>query len=295
MSSRNIRLFVPTAAVVAVAVRTAASIALALGVLLSTPSCANAPDDIQFAEIGGHRTAYRVLGAGKPAIVMITGSGDTMATLEDVASELATTTTVILYDRAGYGGSDAVAGARDAEAATRELSALLEQSGVSGPYVLAGHSVGGLYAEYFAAQHPDQVMGVVLEDSRPADFTRRCEDAGVSACTFPASMAWALPEGGRAELAALSRTIDQVEHIRPRAGPTLILSRTTPANASAFDIIWSTAQRDLAVRYPGAHQLVAEDSGHYIHVDQRTWFVASVRSFVEQLRVQRLNESDVRT
>jgi pimeloyl-ACP methyl ester carboxylesterase len=269
--------------------------ALALGVLLSVASCATTPPNVRFADIDGHRIAYRLLGAGEPAIVMIAGLGDSMTTFEDVASELATTTTVILYDRAGYGGSDAVAGARDAEAATRELSALLEQSGVSGPYVLVGHSVGGLYAEHFAAQHPDQVMGVVLEDSRPADFSYRCEDAGISPCTLPASMAWTLPEGGRAELAALPMTVDQVERIRPRAGPTLILSRTTPANASAFDTIWSTAQRDLAARYPGAHQLVAEDSGHYIHVDQRTWFVASVRRFVEQLRVQRLNESEVRT
>jgi pimeloyl-ACP methyl ester carboxylesterase len=278
----------PLARLAANAVRKTARAALALGMLLSAASCATAPRDVRFADAGGHRIAYRVLGAGEPTIVMIAGLGDGMATFQDVASELATTATVILYDRAGYGGSDAAAGARDAQAAERELSAVLEQSGVSGPYVLVGHSLGGLYAEYFAAGHPDQVLGVVLEESRPADFTRRCEDAGISACAFPASLAWTLPEGGRAELAALPTTVNEIERIRTvYGGPTLVLSRPAPANPSAFDVLWSTAQRDLAARYPGARRRVAEGGGHYIHLDQRAWFVESVRVFVNEARMQR--------
>lgn len=288
MSSRRKQSLARMAAFVATAVRTAASVALALGMLLSSASCATEPRDVRFADVDGHRIAYRVLGAGGPAIVMIAGLGDGMATFQDIAPELATAATVILYDRAGYGGSDATAGARDAEAVERELSALLGQSGVSGPYVLVGHSLGGLYAEYFAAQHPDQVLGVVLEESRPADFTRRCEDAGISSCTLPASMAWTLPEGGRAELTALPMTISEVERLRTtHRRPTLILSRPIPANPSAFDVLWSTAQRDLAVRYPGARQLVAEGGGHYIHLDQRSWFVESVRAFINEARAQR--------
>lgn len=276
------------AVLVAAAVRKAASMALALGMVLSAASCETASRDVRFAHVDCHRIAYRVFGAGEPTIVMIAGLGDGMATFQDVAPELAATATVILYDRAGYGGSDATEGARDAEAAGRELSAVLEQSGVSGPYVLVGHSLGGLYAEYFAAQHPDQVLGVVLEESRPADFTHRCEAAGITPCTLPTSMAWTLPEGGRAELAGLPMTVSEVEGINTARGlPTLVLSRPTPANPSAFDVLWTTTQRDLAARYPGARQLVAEDGGHYIHVDQHAWFVASVRAFINEARAQK--------
>lgn len=254
---------------------------LALALLLGASSCATAPRDVRFAEAHGHRTAYRVLGAGAPTIVLISGLGDGMTTYQDVARDLATTATVILYDRSGYGGSDTTTGPRDAEAAERELSALLEQSGASGPYVLVGHSLGGLYAEYFTARHPDQVLGVVLEESRPADFTHRCESAGISSCTPPASMAWTLPEGGRAELASLPMTESEVEQARTAHGrPVLVLSRSLPSNPSAFDVLWSSAQRDLAARYPGARQFVAGGAGHYIHRDQRTWFVASVRAFI---------------
>jgi pimeloyl-ACP methyl ester carboxylesterase len=283
MSSRQIQSLSPLAAFVATAVRAAARMAFALCVFVVAPSCATAPGDVRFANLDGHRIAYRVLGAGRPAIVMIAGLGDGMATFEDIAPELATTATVILYDRAGYGRSDATTGVRDAKAAERELSALLEQSGIEGPYVLVGHSLGGLYAEYFAAQHPDQVLGVVLEESRPADFTHRCEGAGISPCTLPAFLAWTLPEGGRAELAALPLTVSEVERVNTAHGrPMLVLSRPTPANPGAFEVLWSTAQRDLTARYPGARQLVAERGGHYIHLDQPAWFVESVGAFVKE-------------
>lgn len=282
MSSRQIQSLAPLTAFITAAVGPAARMALALCVLLVIPSCVTAPGDVRFADLDGHRIAYRVLGAGRPAIVMIAGLGDGMATFEDVAPELATTATVILYDRAGYGRSDATTGVRDAKAVERELSALLKQSGIDGPYVLVGHSLGGLYAEYFVAQHPDQVLGVVLEESRPADFTRRCEDAGISSCTLPSSLAWTLPQGGRAELAALPLTVGEVERVNTAHGrPMLVLSRPTPANAGAFEVLWSTAQRDLAARYVGARQLVAERGGHYIHLDQPAWFVESVRAFVK--------------
>ncbi len=277
-----------TTLLVTTAVRTTASMLLAIGMLFSAASCATAPRDARFAEVDSHRIEYRVLGSGRPTIVMLSGLGDGMATFQDVAPELATNATVILYDRAGYGGSDPTTGPHDAEAAARELSAVLEQSGVSGPYVLVGHSLGGLYAEYFAAQHPDQTLGIVLEESRPANFTRRCEDAGISSCTLPASLAWTLPEGGRAELASLTATVKEVERIGAAHGkPVLVLSRPLTANPGAFDVLWSTAQRDLAARYPGARQVVAEGGGHYIHRDQRAWFVETVRAFITHDLAQR--------
>lgn len=266
---------------VATAVRTTASILIAIGIVLSATSCATAPRDVRVADVDGHRIVYRVLGSGRPTIVMLSGLGDGMATFQDVASELATSATVILYDRAGYGGSDATTGLRDAEAIERELSAVLKQSGASGTYVLVGHSLGGLYAEYFMAQHPDQVLGLILEESRPADFTRRCEHAGISMCTLPTAMAWALPEGGRAELTSLPMAADEVEQIRTAHRiPVLVLSRSLAKNPSPFDVLWSTAQRDLTARYPSARQLVASSDGHYIHLNQHAWFVESVRGFL---------------
>lgn len=268
--------------------RMAVVAALAFGALFAMASCASTQSDLRFAHVEEHRIAYRVLGAGEPVVVMISGLGDGLATFDDAAAELAKSATVIVYDRAGYGGSDAVEGARDARAAERELSALLEQSGVSGPYVLLGHSVGGLYAEYYASQHPDEIAALILEDSRPGDFRRACEVAGVTMCAAPAAMAWTMPAGARAELAALVATEAQVEAISPLSGkPVLVLSRPAPAGANAFDAAWAISQSALAARYPGAHHLTAPTGGHYIHEDEAAWFVASIQAFLENADASR--------
>lgn len=137
-----------------------ALLALAGGTSLN----AAAPEDARTVTVDGHRVAFRVVGSGRPAIVLISGLGDGMATFQDIARELGKTHTVLIYDRAGYGGSDPGRGPRDASAAERELSGLLAQSGVAGPLILVGHSLGGLFAEYYAAKHPDQIAGLILED-----------------------------------------------------------------------------------------------------------------------------------
>ena len=74
-------------------------------------------------------------------------------------------TTVCVYDRAGRGWSDATDSPQDGAHIASDLHTLLDRADVLGPYVLAGHSFGGLYVQSFAAQFPDQVAGMVLLDS----------------------------------------------------------------------------------------------------------------------------------
>lgn len=241
--------------------------------------CAEAPADMRYAYADGHRVAYRVLGSGRPAIVMIAGLGDGMATFADVAPELARTATVIIYDRAGYGASERAAGVRDAAAAERELVALLAQSGVPAPYVLVGHSLGGLFAEYYAARHPGEIAGLILEESRPADFAQRCAAAGLTMCTPPAAAMKFAPVGAQQEATALSQTSAQVEAAgSASAAPVLVLSRHAKRGAGAFERTWNVEQTRLAARHTAAHR-IAPRGGHAIHQDASAWFVAAVRRF----------------
>lgn len=261
----------------------AGAIAVLAVILAVTGGRAIAADKVKTARVEGRTVAYRVLGSGGPVLVMISGLGDDMTSFQAVAAELSKDSTVILYDRAGYGGSARAPGARDAEAIDRELSAMLPQTGVKGPYILLGHSLSGQYAEYYAARHPDQVAGLILEEARPADFTHQCQAAGVKMCMAPSLLMAFLPSGAKAELAAAPATEAQVEAIGPvRGKPVLVLSRPLGANASPFDAAWAAGQARLAARYPGARHLIAAKSGHYLHVDQKDWFVTTVRAFVNQ-------------
>jgi pimeloyl-ACP methyl ester carboxylesterase len=260
------------------------AVVLAVATLFGASACSATPRDVRIAEVDGHQVAYRVMGSGKPVIVMLSGLQHGMATFQDVAPELARSATVIVYDRSGYGGSSNASGPRDAEGAERELSGLLEATGIPGPYVLAGHSLGGLFAEYYAARHPDQIAGLILEDSRPADFARRCGAAGVSMCSPLPEMVRGEPRAVQAEVLALPATEAQVESAGAVKGkPVLVMSRPAAVGATSFDTVWTTAQADLAARYPGSLHMIASAGGHYVHSDQRAWYVGAVKEFLSRL------------
>ena len=206
-----------------------------------------------------------------------------MATFQDAAKELGRGATVIIYDRSGYGSSEATSGPHDARKAERELSGVLAASGVAGPYVLVGHSLGGLYAEYYAAKHSEQIAGLVLEESRPADFSRRCEPIlGKSVCTPSGPLMWLMPRAARDEAGSLARVEEQVERVRlVRNKPVLVLSRAvTNGDRGTFDALWAKAQAALAGRYPASRHLSAPTESHYVHRDGSAWFIARVREFL---------------
>jgi pimeloyl-ACP methyl ester carboxylesterase len=93
-----------------------------------------------------------------------------------VQQQLAQSTRVCAYDRAGMGWSEAGPEPRDARQISSELHTLLKGADTEGPYVLVGHSYGGLYAQMYAARYSEEVAGVVLvESSHPEQFTRSPE------------------------------------------------------------------------------------------------------------------------
>jgi len=119
----------------------------------------------QLVDIGSHRLHLSCTGSGSPTVVLETGAGMVSAQLELVARAVAEGTRVCVYDRAGRGWSDPAETRQDATQIATDLHALLERGGVPGPYVVAGHSFGGLYVLTFADRYPDEVGGMVLIDS----------------------------------------------------------------------------------------------------------------------------------
>jgi pimeloyl-ACP methyl ester carboxylesterase len=116
-------------------------------------------------DVGGGRRLYiRSVGSGGPTVILEPGLGESARAMARwIAPDIARTTTVVVYDRAGHGRSDAEPAA-GADAA-RDLHILLERAHVPGPYVLAGHSLGGMFALSYARRYPAEVGGIVLLDS----------------------------------------------------------------------------------------------------------------------------------
>jgi pimeloyl-ACP methyl ester carboxylesterase len=119
----------------------------------------------QLVDVGGHRLHLHCTGSGSPTVVLEPGGGASSSDVAWIAPVVARDTTVCVYDRAGRGWSDATESPQDGTHIAADLHTLLDRAHVPGPYVLAGHSFGGLYVQSYAAQFPDQVAGMVLLDS----------------------------------------------------------------------------------------------------------------------------------
>jgi pimeloyl-ACP methyl ester carboxylesterase len=126
----------------------------------------------QLYEVGGHRLHLNCTGSGSPTVVLLGGMGETSAAWGLVQPAVDRATRVCSYDRAGQAWSDSAPGPEDGVRVAADLHILLSRAGESGPYVLAGHSVGGTYAMVYASEYPDDVAGLVLLDSAsPHQFT----------------------------------------------------------------------------------------------------------------------------
>jgi pimeloyl-ACP methyl ester carboxylesterase len=180
-----------------------------------------------------HQMHINCTGAGSPTVVMDAGLGGWSLDWSAVQPEIAQFTRVCSYDRAGLGWSEAGANPGDAQQAVAELHTLLANSGERGPFVVVGHSNGGLRAVLYAHAYPQEVAGVVLVDPTP-----RATDEERVAFLSPSEQSEYLalvqamqpqPEAGGIDLFALMRAL------RPFGVPRLLAD--TFLQASPYDYI----------------------------------------------------------
>lgn len=119
----------------------------------------------ELVDIGGRRLHLVCMGKGEPGVMLVSGMGGSFAAWGTFHDRIARFARVCVYDRAGIGWSDLADTPRTADAAARDLEALLEAAApFEEPPVLVGHSIGGLYAHRYARFRPDRVGGLVLID-----------------------------------------------------------------------------------------------------------------------------------
>jgi pimeloyl-ACP methyl ester carboxylesterase len=127
----------------------------------------------QLIDVGAGRRLYlSCAGSGNPTVVLVPGAGEPSSIWAWIAPDVARDTRVCVYDRAGRAWSDAAPSQQDGFAVAADLNALLTSAHESSPYVLVGHSFGGLYVRAFAARYPNPTAGIVLLDATdPHQFT----------------------------------------------------------------------------------------------------------------------------
>src|SRR5215208_5789528 len=124
------------------------------------------PPPGQLVDVGGYRLHINCTGTGAPTVVIVAGLGDWSTTWGGyVQPEVAKSTRVCTYDRPGLGWSEAAPLLGDAAQFAKELHTLLQNANIPGPYVMVGHSLGGLGVRVFVHEYASEVAGVVLVES----------------------------------------------------------------------------------------------------------------------------------
>jgi pimeloyl-ACP methyl ester carboxylesterase len=250
--------------------------------------------------IGARKLFLRCTGSGSPTVVF---QGGLTTDWVGVQAEVARTTRACSYDPANgpWGRSDPAPTPRTGRDVVADLHALLAAAKVPGPYVLVGHSDGGLFAQLYASKHPDQVRGLVLIDAVQQDYYAR----RISMLKTLFSRAeW------RATVRALQARPPEIvdpEQIdmetsqaqlrvalaaAPLRGmPLYVLTHgrvdqpdSDPRLNAADEHLWQTLQNELAALVPNSKHVIARRSGHDIQHEQPELVINAIREVVDVVR-----------
>jgi pimeloyl-ACP methyl ester carboxylesterase len=250
----------------------------------------------RLVDVGGHRLEVSVAGTGKPVVILEAGLGQHRDHWLAIQDSLSTLTTVIAYSRAGYGASDPSPERRTPLQIVSELRALLRALGQDGPYVLVGHSLGGVYVRVFASRHPEEVVGLVLVD--PTHERLDLEHSVLSPTYWPD--VWAVLDDYATEVGGGTRgEMEEFWSISrrgtlPEAWPlpdvpiVIITAMTVDTSWAGGSEIGLRMRRRIHTELfehmtRGVH-IVTTESGHNVHDDQPGLLAQSIRWVVNAVR-----------
>jgi pimeloyl-ACP methyl ester carboxylesterase len=264
------------------------------------------PPPGRLVDVGGHKLHIWCTGSGEPTVVLENGLGGSGLGWSFVQPEVARFTRVCSYDRAGTGYSDPGPSPRTARRIGQELAQLLDRTGIRGPLVLVGASIGGLFVRVFSSEHGERVVGLVLVDAshedqemdlpRIAPFVPFLSSVGVFrllGVSFggtgeslpPSVQRFARATAFRAS--AYQATADEGTHL-PESAAEVRASRRKLAIPVVVvtagrdpDPTWRSLQRDQVGLSERGCQVIAEQSGHAIALGQPQAVVDAIRAVVD--------------
>ena len=308
-------------------------VTLAAGAIAKSNLAKAHPAPGQLVDVGGYKMHIYCTGQGSSTVILGGGTLENSLFWAGVQPEVARYTRVCSYDRAGSGWSEPGPQPRTATIMAEELHTLLVNAHIEGPYVLVGHSMGGLLMRVYTYNYPEEVVGMIMVDSlhegqivRLPEIQKRLLQEGIRQVRMLALlrstnvMALApqfipnpgIPDDAYAQLQATTATseifetnvaelevmeasFNEVLALRIASFgdlPLIVLSaglkETTPSlsdaeNQQRLDE-WQALQSELVTLSTNSKQIIAEQSGHNIQLDQPELVIESIREMLDALR-----------
>jgi len=259
-------------------------------------------------DVGGYSIHMLCRGQGSPTVLIDAGLGDDSSDWFDIQNTVSVETRVCVFDRPGYGWSDAGPQPRNSLRISHEIEKLVQKANIPGPYVLVGHSFGGYNIRVFAAHNPNKIAGMVLVDAShenqyelldiklPKHFDRKgnilvLPKASGSITDKATVLRERAFHAARAEISSLYQSAMQVRQYDeiPKV-PLIVISRGRPEwmgnrDGEAREKIWMQLQHDLWKLSPISQQIFAKHSGHDIHLEQPDVVSSAINDVVAMSRV----------
>ena len=266
-----------------------------------------------FVSLETNKVHLHCIGEGSPIVVFDSGVGGSHLDWVNVQSSAGEFTQACSYDRSGYGWSEMGIKPRTSKRIVNELTEILKKAKKSPPYILVGHSFGGLNMQLFARTNPKDVMGLILIDSIHAEQYKRFEDAGIEIPTVNTTrfllgskdqVTKGMPEPYKGIAYELVRSDEAVSSMFNELRNMDISTKEIATAEKMPDIpitvithgkqvwdnpmfknmeeIWLELQTKLSKSTSKGKLLVAKGSGHHIHLEQPKLILDEIKIILEK-------------
>lgn len=218
---------------------------------------------------------------GKPTVVMDAGYGDHSKAWDSVVENISMLSNVLIYDRAGLGKSTPSSNPRTSREMVKELKALLMNTKIHPPYILVGHSFGGVNMRMYATEYQNEVTGLVLVDSTPEDYRERF----LPTMSQDFQQAYYKQFISECNYDDFMESLKQLKETRLKLNvPLIVLSAGKKAHYSKeAQVLWNEMQREMLEISSDGELMIVENSAHYIQNDEPEVVIRAIKKLIDNV------------
>jgi pimeloyl-ACP methyl ester carboxylesterase len=276
---------------------------LALSIIIIGLIECSAQRESRFIDLDGKKQHVRVKGVGKPTVVFVTGLAEPLRNYDSIQNELSKITTTFSYDRAGLGQSEPILVERSIDHMAQELNRILEIEKLEEPYLLVGHSLGGLIIRYYNYLYPDKVSGLFFIDPSSEKYDDELRRGlsqqevkkldSLDFVLFPWTRDERVPLAIRSEYQNYkTKNKELIKHVRfPINKPITIISSARYSDIEKEEgvtqreiDIWVDLHRSWIKEAPQIRHIITEKGGHYIHNNDPELVISELKLLLDKIK-----------